>query len=139
MKFCTVFLVSVVLSISLSSPVFADEEWQEELKENMNSAMLFSHSLYASDVTCRINIMKDETITGYSIYHSQSGEVIVDSITLKIKDGEKVLERELSHYAPNDRFSIEGGYPVFEEKCITRIRSLPPEIQERLKGWFEIE
>ena len=139
MKVYIILLTLIISSTLLSSPVFADEEWEEEPKENMNSAMLFSHSLYAPDVTCRINIMKDGSVTGYAIDYNWDGKVVTDTIALKTKNGEKVLERELFHYAPSDRFQIEGGYHAFEKKCVPRIGTLPPEIQEKFKGWFGIQ
>lgn len=139
MKSYATLLRVLAISLLLSSPVFADEEWEEEPKENMNSAMLFSHSLYMPGGICRVNVMKDGSITGYAIDYNWDGKVVTNNVTLKVKDGEKVVENEIFHHAPEDRFQVEGGYSAFEKKCVPRIGSLPPEIQERFKGWFGIE
>ncbi len=137
-KSCTILLVVLAISLLASSTAFADE-WRKEPRENTNSAMLFSYSLDLPDGSCRVNIMTDGSVTGYGIIHNRSGKVTIEYIILKIEEGKMVLEKDISHSAPSDRFLIEGGYPAFEEKCVPRIGSLPPEIQERFKGWFGIE
>jgi hypothetical protein len=137
-------IVLAILSI-LATSSFADEmlRWEKKVFIDANGLNAESYLLELAGASCRVNIYSNGTVEGVGEDYAWNGRTVTDLVILRMKDGKTMLKRytgsTLNTTSSFSGFPKEGGYSVFNERCVPQIKLLPPEIRNKFKGWFGIE